>query len=77
MKKIELFGHIIKIGFGSSTHHPERKGGMSTCDSKTWICYDGEWFIPKTRSIFSLCKDIQDIRNEEDLEVYIELIKEA
>lgn len=76
MKELELFGHVVKIGSGSSTHNPERKGGMSTCDIKTWVCFDGDWFIPNLRSMYSVWRDLQDIENEQDLVIYIELIKE-
>lgn len=62
MKEIEIFNHTIKIGTGSSTHHPERKGGMSTCDIRTWVCYDGDWFIPNTRSMFSIYENIQSAK---------------
>lgn len=37
----------IELGFGSSTHHPEKKGGMTTCDFKLWCKFGGsDWFVP-------------------------------
>jgi hypothetical protein len=37
----------LRMEYGSSTHHPERKGGMSTSDIKLWIKFlDGDWFMP-------------------------------
>ena len=45
--EFEVFGHIIHIGGGSSTHHPEKKGGMSTSDMKMWYKLDNfDWFQP-------------------------------
>ena len=37
----------LRIEYGSSTHHPDRKGGMSTADIKLWVKFlDGDWFMP-------------------------------
>ena len=37
----------IKMGSGSSTHHPEAEGGFTTCDFKFWLKFlDSDWFIP-------------------------------
>jgi hypothetical protein len=37
----------LRIEYGSSTHHPERKGGMSTSDIKLWVKFlDSDWFMP-------------------------------
>lgn len=37
----------LRIGYGSSTHHPDRRGGMTTCDIKLWVKFlDGDWFHP-------------------------------
>ena len=37
----------IKIEFGSSTHNPDKKWGMSTCDLVTWVKFlDADWFRP-------------------------------
>ena len=45
--KTELELLPIKMGNGSSSHHPEAKGGISTSDFKFWIKFlDGDWFIP-------------------------------
>lgn len=75
MKVIEMFSHVVKFGAGSSTHHPERNGGMSTCDIQTWICYDGTWFIPLIRSQGRIWDDLQKIKSSQELEAYIERIK--
>lgn len=76
MKEIQMFSHSIKIGTGSSSHHPERKGGMTTCDIVTWVCYDGVWFRPLVRSQLKIWDDIQKIKSSQELEAYIERIKE-
>ncbi len=37
----------FKMGCGSSTHHPERKGGISTSNIVLWCKFlDGDWFRP-------------------------------
>lgn len=37
----------FKIGWGSSSHHPDRKGGVTTCDIKMWAKFlNNDWFVP-------------------------------
>lgn len=37
----------LRMEYGSSTHYPDKKGGMSTADIKLWIKFlDEDWFMP-------------------------------
>lgn len=77
MKEIQMFSHTVKIGMGSSLRHPECKGGMTTCDIVTWMCYDGVWFIPLIRSQLKIWDDLQRIKSSQELNAYVERIREA
>lgn len=47
MDKTPLDDLPIEMGYGSSTHHPERKGGITTCDIVFWIkAFGSDWFRP-------------------------------
>lgn len=76
MKEIQMFSHTVKIGTGSSSHNPERKGGMTTSDIVTWVCYDGVWFRPLIRSQLKIWEDIKTIKDSHELEAYMERIRE-
>ncbi|MFT3994811.1 MAG: hypothetical protein QM660_10915 [Dysgonomonas sp.] len=71
-----MFSHTIKIGTGSSSHHPKHKGGMTTCDIVTLVCYDGVWFRPLIRSQLKIWDDLKTIKDSHELEAYMERIRE-
>lgn len=40
----------LEMKLGSSTHNPDRKGGITTCDIALWIRFaDSDWFRPYGR----------------------------
>lgn len=58
------------IGWGSSSHHPERKGGVTTCDMKMWCKFaDNDWFVPYgdfdqdqiEDMVLNICKNDQQV----------------
>ena len=62
--------------YGSSTHHPEQKGGQSTNDVRLWVKWgDGEWFTPYGHfSKMQICKMLEVCRNEFQAEALMRML---
>jgi hypothetical protein len=57
----------LRIEYGSSSHHPDRKGGMSTADMKLWVKFlDGDWFMPYGRFNKSQILSMVDLCENDD-----------
>lgn len=57
----------FKIGYGSSSHHPERKGGITTCDIKLWCKFlERDWFVPYGNFTMGQIEDMLQICSSDD-----------
>lgn len=64
------------IDWGSSSHHPERKGGVTTCDFKMWCKFgSNEWFVPYGQfDQEQIEKMVEICRNDQQVERLIEML---
>lgn len=66
----------FKIGYGSSSHHPERKGGITTCDIVLWCKFiDRDWFRPYGNFTMGQIEDMMQIcSNDNQVVSLIEML---
>lgn len=59
----------IRIGHGSSTHYPGKKGGVTTSDIVLWVYFWDTWFRPyggfdstQIKSMYELCHNDNQVQ---------------
>lgn len=73
--KTSLSEAPIDFGYGSSTHYPGKKGGVTTCDIVLWVYFYDRWFRPYGRFEIDQIEAMYDVcRNDNQVIALFEML---